>query len=94
VLVSVLIITCTIVLVNIKGGNILPTLHERLQELKISRHLLQKDIAQAAGLSLRAYQYYERGERQPNADTLIALADFYNVSLDYLVGRSDVAERR
>lgn len=65
------------------------TLHERLQELKISRNLLQKDIAQAVGLSLRAYQYYERGERHPTANTLIALADYFDVSLDYLVGRSD-----
>lgn len=65
------------------------TLHERLVELKNQRQLLQKDIASDLGLSLRAYQYYERGEREPNASTLIALADYFDVSLDYLVGRTD-----
>lgn len=62
---------------------------ERLNELKVSKNLLQKDIARDVHLSLRAYQYYERGEREPNLSALIALADYFDVSLDYLVGRSD-----
>ncbi len=68
-------------------------LSERLQELKASRNLLQKDIAASVNLSLRAYQRYEYGERQPTADVLIALADYFGVSLDYLVGRSDDPKR-
>ena len=40
-------------------------------------------------LSLRAYQYYERGQREPTASVLIALADYFDVSIDYLVGRTD-----
>ena len=68
------------------------TLHERLTELKLTRNLLQKDIASAVGLSLRAYQYYERGDREPTSSTLVALADYFNVSLDYLVGRTDNPE--
>lgn len=65
------------------------TLTERLNELKSSREVLQKDIAKAVGLSLRTYQRYEYGEREPTASVLIAIADFFNVSIDYLVGRSD-----
>ena len=65
------------------------TLHERLNELKHARNLLQKDIAASVGLSLRAYQYYERGEREPTSSVLISLADYFDVSLDYLVGRTD-----
>lgn len=65
------------------------TLNERLQELRQEKHLSQTELANSVGLSLRAYQYYERGERQPTADTLIALADYFDVSLDYLCGRSD-----
>lgn len=65
------------------------TLSERLQLLKSERNLLQKDIAKDNHLSLRAYQYYERGERNPTSDVLIALADYFDVSLDYLVGRTD-----
>lgn len=62
---------------------------ERLNELKSIKNVLQKDIAKDIHLSLRAYQYYERGEREPNLSTLIALADYFDVSLDYLVGRSN-----
>ena len=40
------------------------------------------------------YYRYEQGERQPTLPVLIALADYFDVSLDYLVGRSDVRERR
>lgn len=65
------------------------TLNDRLVELKESRNLLQKDIAQSVGLSLRSYQRYEYGEREPTSSILIALADYFDVSLDYLVGRSN-----
>ena len=68
------------------------TLHERLKELKDKRNMLQKDIATALGISLRAYQYYERGEREPTASILIAMSDYFNVSIDYLVGRTDNPE--
>ncbi len=69
-------------------------LSKRLIQIKVERGLLQKDIAKSVGLALRTYQYYESGERKPDSDTLIALADYFDVSLDYLVGRSDIAERR
>ena len=62
---------------------------ERLSELKSSKQLMQKEIAQGAGVPLRTYQRYETGEREPSASTLSALADFFNVSIDYLVGRTD-----
>ena len=65
------------------------TLSDRLQQLKIEKKLLQKDIAKDNNLSLRAYQYYERGERNPTSDILIKLADYFHVSIDYLVGRTD-----
>lgn len=61
----------------------------RLQLLKAERNLLQKDIAQAAKISLRTYQRYESGERLPDTDVLSKLADYFNVSTDYLLGRSD-----
>jgi len=64
-------------------------LSERLIQLKSERKLLQKDIAMDTGIALRTYQYYESGEREPSASVLIALADYFNVSLDYLTGRSD-----
>lgn len=65
---------------------------ERLQQLKIQNNLMQKTIAADNGLSLRAYQYYERGEREPSMSTLISLANYFDVSLDYLCGRTDKPE--
>jgi len=64
-------------------------LDERLIQLKTERNVLQKDIAHGIGISLRSYQRYERGEREPTASILIALADYFDVSLDYLTGRTD-----
>ena len=70
------------------------TLSERLLSLKSERNLLQKDIAKALNLSLRSYQRYESGEREPTVSALTAMADYFNVSLDYLTGRSDEPGRR
>ena len=62
---------------------------QRILHLKTARNLLQKDIAAEIGVSLRAYQYYEKGQKEPTLSVLCALADYFDVSLDYLVGRSD-----
>ena len=61
----------------------------RLIELKEKNNVLQKDIAKSVGLSLRSYQRYEYGTREPAYKNLLALADYFDVSLDYLVGRTD-----
>ena len=69
------------------------TLSERLQQLKTAKGVLQKDIAKDNNLSLRAYQYYERGDREPTVSVLISLADYFDVSIDYLVGRTNNPQR-
>ena len=65
-------------------------LNERLNELKNSKKLLQKQVAEGSKIPLRTYQRYENGEREPTISALVALADFFNVSTDYLLGRSNV----
>lgn len=62
---------------------------ERLKFLRKERRVGAKDVYQSAGLSQAAYYYYERGEREPNLTSLSALADYFNVSADYLLGRSN-----
>lgn len=62
---------------------------DRLIELRKSRGLTQKQVYESVGMSMLGYQRYEYGERAPSFSCLIALADFFDVSLDYLVGRSD-----
>jgi transcriptional regulator with XRE-family HTH domain len=59
---------------------------KRLKEIRTKSNLTQKDVASRSGLSLRNYQNYERGKCEPNADNLIALANCYFTSIDYLVG--------
>ena len=51
-------------------------------------------MAAEFGLALNSYQAYEYATRYPDFKGLIAIADFFDVSLDYLVGRSEVRERR
>ena len=62
---------------------------KRLYNLRKSRNIIAKDVAEALGLSKAAISQFETGKSQPSAAVLIALADYFNVSLDYLVGRSD-----
>lgn len=63
-----------------------------IDRLKICRkncNVTQKQVAVAIGTSEQNYQRYERGTQQPTLPVLIALADYFDVSLDYLTGRSD-----
>ena len=62
---------------------------ERLVQLKTERKLLQKNIASDIGLSLRAYQYYEKGQKEPTLSVFLKLADYFDVSLDSRAGRTD-----
>lgn len=67
---------------------------ERVKDLRVSRNLSQKAVAESVGMAPMAYQKYEYGTREPAYQKLIALADFFDVSLDYLCGRSDEPGRR
>ena len=60
------------------------------KELKFT----QKQVAAGIGVAEQQYQIYEYGKKVPSALVLIALADYFDVSLDYLVGRSDEPQRR
>ena len=63
------------------------TFSEHLLQLRPARDLSQKALAVEIGISWRTYQHYELGLREPTLSTLIALADFYGLSLDELVCR-------
>lgn len=63
-------------------------LKERLKELRKSKNLTQKQIAEYLKISERAYQHYEHSTREPNLETLVKLADYFQVSIDYLLGRT------
>ena len=67
---------------------------QRIASLRKERGLKQREMADKFDIKLRTYQGYEYGESYPDVAKLIALADFFDVSLDYLVGRSDIRQRR
>lgn len=60
----------------------------RLRDLRTDRDLLQKDVAQMLGITQTVYSRYERGAQTIPLEHLIKLADFYHVSVDYLLGRT------
>lgn len=62
---------------------------ESLKRFRSEFNLTQRETAAAAGIVPEAYQKYEYGKNIPLATVLIKLADAYNVSVDYLLGRSD-----
>ena len=66
----------------------------RIKELRKERKLKQQELADKFSVKLRTYQGYEYGESYPHVAKLLTIADFFDVSLDYLMGRSDVRERR
>lgn len=65
-------------------------LSKRLKELRENRRIYQREFAEILGMSFRGYQNYETGQSEPKLATLIAIADYFQVSIDYLVGRTDV----
>ena len=61
----------------------------RLKEMRENKNLKQVDIANVLGVKQQQYSEYEIGKRLIPIDYLSALADFYNTSIDYLLGKTD-----
>ena len=66
---------------------------ERFKELRKSRKLSQQALADSLNTSKSSVNMYERGEREPGIDTLETIADFFNVDMDYLLGKSDIVNK-
>lgn len=62
---------------------------ERVLQLRKEKGITQVALAKEIGVSSRVYQDYEYGKREAQMTTLIRIADFFDVSLDYLTGRTD-----
>ena len=63
--------------------------YQRLRDLREDHDKSQNDIAEILNISRQHYSLYERGERELPMHHFITLANYYNVSLDYLAGRTD-----
>lgn len=62
---------------------------ERLRDLRTEKGVTQKQLGELLNVKNFSIYTYEKGRSEPNIDGLIALADFFEVSVDYLVGHSD-----
>ena len=65
---------------------------QRIQGLRIDSDLSQKKIGEILHISQRSYSHYETGSRNIPIEMLIRLADYYDTTIDYLVGRTDNKE--
>jgi transcriptional regulator with XRE-family HTH domain len=62
----------------------------RIKELRNEKGITQADLAKILKISDRAVGYYENGDREPDYTTLLKIAEYFDVSIDYLLGRVDV----
>ena len=61
----------------------------RLQQLREKKRISRKVLSELCGLNHEAIRRYERGEAEPTLHSLIAIAEFFEVTIDYLVGRTE-----
>ena len=67
---------------------------QKLKELRIERGIQQKDLAATLGIGANTLSQYENGKREPDNKTLVKLADYFGVSVDYLLEHTDAPEKQ
>ncbi|MCL2852324.1 MAG: helix-turn-helix domain-containing protein [Defluviitaleaceae bacterium] len=67
----------------------MPKIADRIKELRKSKGLSQREVGEAIGITERSYRRYEAGDMDPSATNIVNLADFFGVSADYLLGRTN-----
>lgn len=65
-------------------------MYSRIRDLREDKDLLQKDMAEYLNCSQVCYSHYEVGKRDIPTDVLIKLSEYYNTSIDYLLGVTDI----
>ena len=74
---------------NVYGGDIMSKFPSRLRELREKKELLSKDFAKIMNVEPATITNWEKGNRFPKDDVLIKIADYFDCSIDYLLGRTD-----
>jgi len=64
-------------------------MYQRLKDLREDHDLVQKEVAAILGIDQRVYSNYETGKREIPVRHLLKLADYYNVSTDFILGRTN-----
>lgn len=68
-------------------------MYRRIRDLREDKDLSQTQVANMLGMSQTGYSKYETGENDIPTQVLIKLARFYNTSIDYLLGETDIKDR-
>ena len=71
----------------------MPKFCDRLRTLRTNKGLSQQDFAKQLGISKSSVNMYERGEREPSFEMLEVIADYFNVDMDYLLGKSEFTNK-
>lgn len=69
-------------------------LKDKIRELRKERGMTQKEVAERLGIGGSTMTMYETGRREPNMETLIKIADFFDVSTDYLLGKTNARNEK
>ena len=69
-------------------------LSERIKELRIKKGYNMRQMATALNLPYTTYVNYEKGEREPNSETIVLMSKYFGVTSDYILGRDDANEKR
>lgn len=64
---------------------------KRLKQLRKNKKITQEDMSNMLGISRQGYGKYENGKAEPDHDTLVKIANYFKVSADYLLGRTDTS---
>ena len=63
---------------------------EKLKELRVEKSLSQRKLGEILGVCNQAVSFWETGSREPDLDAIIKIADFFDVSIDFLLGRKEM----
>ena len=63
---------------------------EKLKELRVEKSLSQRKLGEILGVCNQAVSFWETGSREPDLDAIIKIADFFDVSIDFLLGRKEI----
>ncbi len=63
---------------------------ERLKELRTERNITQRQLGNLVNMSKMAISHWEKGHSEPSISQLITLANYFEVSVDYLIGKSEI----
>lgn len=85
--------TTTAYLMGVDEEKKMQTFAERIKHLRTRRGLSQDQLSSMLGISRSTIGMYETGQREPDFETCEAIADIFNVDMDYLIGRSDIERK-